>query len=61
MDLVGGQPRDRAHHDRAALATGFPLNVEDWQGVLAIAAYAPLLAWGPLLGAVTVAYYRRRA
>lgn len=44
-----------------ALATGFPLNVEDWQGVLAIAAYAPLLAWGPLLGAVTVAYYRRRA
>jgi hypothetical protein len=24
------------------------------------AAYAPLLAWGPLLGAVTVAYYRRR-
>jgi hypothetical protein len=24
------------------------------------ACYAPLVAWGPLLGAVTVAYYRRR-
>ncbi|MEU1672373.1 hypothetical protein ABZ752_10125 [Streptomyces roseifaciens] len=23
-------------------------------------AYAPLLLWGPLLGAVTVHYYRRR-
>jgi hypothetical protein len=23
-------------------------------------AYLPLLAWGPLLGAVTVHYYRRR-
>jgi hypothetical protein len=27
---------------------------------LAYAAYAPLLLWGPLLLAVTVAYYRRR-
>ena len=25
-----------------------------------VACYAPLVAWGPLLGAVTVAYYRRR-
>lgn len=31
-----------------------------WQGALAIAAYAPLLGWGPLLGALTVAYARRR-
>ncbi|MCF2434811.1 hypothetical protein LV779_08900 [Streptomyces thinghirensis] len=23
-------------------------------------AYLPLVAWGPLLGAVTVSYYRRR-
>lgn len=37
-----------------------PLNVHDWQGLLAIAAYAPLLLWGPLLGALTVAYARRR-
>lgn len=42
------------------LPAGFPLNLDSWQGILAIAAYAPLLAWGPLLGAVTVAYYRRR-
>jgi hypothetical protein len=29
-------------------------------GLVMAACYAPLLAWGPLLGAVTVAYYRRR-
>lgn len=29
-------------------------------GFVMAACYAPLLAWGPLLGAVTVAYYRRR-
>lgn len=33
---------------------------DDWQGVLAAVAYAPLLAWGPLLGAVTISYWRRR-
>jgi hypothetical protein len=27
---------------------------------MVVACYAPLVAWGPLLGAVTVAYYRRR-
>lgn len=31
-----------------------------WQLVLLYVCYAPLLAWGPLLAAVTVAYYRRR-
>jgi hypothetical protein len=40
-------------------ADGF-LNLHTWQGVLAILMYAPLIAWGPLLGAVTFAYYRRR-
>jgi len=25
-----------------------------------LACYAPLLLWGPLLGALTIAYYRRR-
>jgi hypothetical protein len=29
-------------------------------GFVMAAAYAPMLAWGPLLGAVTIAYYRRR-
>ncbi len=29
-------------------------------GFVMAACYAPLLVWGPLLGAVTVAYYRRR-
>lgn len=37
-----------------------PLGFDSWQGVLAIVLYLPLIAWGPLLGAVTVAYYRRR-
>jgi hypothetical protein len=32
----------------------------DWQGILAVVMYAPLLLWGPLLGAVTFAYARRR-
>jgi hypothetical protein len=36
------------------------LNFHDWQGLVAVACYAPLLLWGPLLGAVTVAYWRRR-
>jgi hypothetical protein len=36
-----------------------PLNFHDWRGVLAVAAYAPLVLWGPLLAAVTVAYHRR--
>ncbi|MFC0042431.1 hypothetical protein [Actinomadura rayongensis] len=38
-----------------------PLNVHDWRGVLALACYVPLILWGPLLAAVTYAYYRRRA
>ena len=42
------------------LAADNPLNFHDWQGLLAIAAYAPLLLWGPLLAAVTVAYRHRR-
>ena len=36
-----------------------PLGFSDWRGLLAVAAYAPLLLWGPLLGAVTLAYWRR--
>ena len=33
-----------------------PVSLDDWRGVLAFAAYAPLLAWGPLLGALTISY-----
>lgn len=36
------------------------LDLHTWQGALAFAMYVPLIAWGPLLGAVTFAYYRRR-
>ncbi|HET8598737.1 MAG TPA: hypothetical protein VFL99_00310 [Segeticoccus sp.] len=35
-------------------------HLSSWQGVLALAAYLPLLLWGPLLAAVTVSYWRRR-
>lgn len=31
-----------------------------WQGILTIVCYAPLLLWGPLLGALTIAYWKRR-
>ncbi|MFG2090505.1 MULTISPECIES: hypothetical protein [unclassified Spirillospora] len=37
-----------------------PIGFHDWKGVLGVVAYAPLVLWGPLLAAVTVAYYRRR-
>jgi hypothetical protein len=37
-----------------------PVSFGDWQGLVAVAAYAPLLLWGPLLGALTISYWRRR-
>lgn len=37
-----------------------PLALDTWDGVIAFAAYAPLVLWGPLLAAVTFAYWRRR-
>ena len=37
-----------------------PVSFGDWKGLVAVAAYAPLLVWGPLLGAVTISYWRRR-
>ncbi|MEU8346052.1 hypothetical protein SAMN05443665_10525 [Actinomadura meyerae] len=43
------------------LPDGFPIHFHSWEGALGALAYAPLVAWGPLLAAVTVAYYRRRA
>jgi hypothetical protein len=36
------------------------VSFHDWKGLVAVAAYAPLLLWGPLLGAVTASYWRRR-
>ncbi|MFJ1757386.1 hypothetical protein [Kitasatospora sp. NPDC088134] len=36
------------------------LEVSGWSQVLFLACYLPLLAWPPLVGAVTRAYYRRR-
>ena len=44
----------------AELQSGGALDLHTWQGVLAVSMYVPLVAWGPLLGAVTFAYYRRR-
>ncbi|GGS74941.1 hypothetical protein GCM10010222_15010 [Streptomyces tanashiensis] len=38
-----------------------PMTLHDWHSALMAAAYAPLLLWGPLLGWLTVAYWRRRA
>ncbi|MUN36483.1 hypothetical protein [Actinomadura litoris] len=37
-----------------------PMDLGTWEGVLAYGAYLPLVLWGPLLAAVTVAYWRRR-
>ena len=42
------------------LPVGHFLTTYDWHFVVLVACYAPLLLWGPLLGLVTVAYWRRR-
>jgi hypothetical protein len=38
-----------------------PLSLDDWEGLVAVVAYAPLLLWGPLMAVVTVSYWRRRS
>jgi hypothetical protein len=38
-----------------------PLSFHHWENALATIVYAPLVLWGPLLAAVTIAYYRRRS
>jgi hypothetical protein len=48
------------HFREPADLPGCPPPTEQPGAWVAIAAYAPLLAWGPLLVVVTVAYYRRR-
>ncbi|MFC8733013.1 hypothetical protein ACFT5B_11195 [Luteimicrobium sp. NPDC057192] len=55
MVAFGRDVRGRPH------TADFPLGTQDLQGWLALAAYVPLVAWGPLLGALTIAYARRRA
>ncbi|WP_433323028.1 hypothetical protein [Spirillospora sp. CA-294931] len=39
---------------------GTTVYLEGWKLAVFVLSYGPLLAWGPLLGAVTVAYYLRR-
>lgn len=46
--------------DGSAVTETSPFGFSDWKGLLTYAAYTPLIAWGPLLGALTVAYWRRR-
>ncbi|MFG3253384.1 hypothetical protein [Streptomyces sp. NPDC048172] len=38
----------------------YPGSAGGWSEAVFYACYAPLVLWGPLLGAVTVAYWRRR-
>lgn len=42
------------------IPTDNPFAQYDWEFVFVAVAYVPLIAWGPLLAAVTVAYYVRR-
>ncbi|QXJ20395.1 hypothetical protein AGRA3207_001099 [Actinomadura graeca] len=53
-------PLGRTLQGRPAEGDG-PMDLHTWEGVLAFSAYAPLVLWGPLLAAVTVAYWRRRS
>lgn len=53
LGLAGRDLQGRAHHDPG-------LTFDTWQGTTMLLAYLPLLVWGPLLGALTVHYYRRR-
>lgn len=46
--------------DGGPLTSNAVLSFGDWQGVVAVVAYAPLLLWGPLLGGVTISYWKRR-
>ncbi|MFB4317541.1 hypothetical protein [Actinomadura sp. 21ATH] len=38
----------------------FPTNAGGWEAAVFYLSYLPLLLWGPLLAAVTIAYHRRR-
>ncbi|MEU8137926.1 hypothetical protein [Streptodolium elevatio] len=40
--------------------SGYPGEAGGWKSAVYYVCYTPLLLWGPLLGLVTVAYWRRR-
>lgn len=42
------------------LPTDFPSKAGGWETVYFYAAYVPLVLWGPMLGILTYAYWRRR-
>ncbi|MFD9477775.1 MULTISPECIES: hypothetical protein [Streptomyces] len=42
------------------MPANFPSEVGGWTAAWFSICYAPLVLWGPLLGVVTVAYWRRR-
>jgi hypothetical protein len=42
------------------LPDNYPLHFRDAEGVVSVLCYAPLLLWGPLLGALALAYWSRR-
>ena len=46
--------------DAGPLTSNSVLSLDDWKGLVAVIAYAPLVLWGPLLGAVTISYWKRR-
>jgi len=50
----------RENGPMAPLPPDNPMTLHDWHSALIWAAYAPLVLWGPLLGWLTVAYWRRR-
>ena len=53
MALLGRNVQGEPQHDPG-------LTFETWQGTTMLLVYLPLLLWGPLLGALTVHYRRRR-
>lgn len=53
MALLGRDVQGRPQHDPG-------LTFDTWQGTTMLLVYLPLLLWGPLLGALTVHYRRRR-
>ncbi|MFE3390278.1 hypothetical protein [Streptomyces anulatus] len=42
------------------LPADFPSRAGGWETVYFYAAYVPLVLWGPMLGILTYAYWRRR-
>ncbi len=53
MSVFGRNVRMEEHHEAV-------LTFDSWQGAVLILSYLPLVAWGPLLAALTVHYFRRR-